>query len=142
LAEDCKFLGLRNLHRPGLFDSGVVARDAQQSDWIAQHARVQRLRAAIGNDAFDRERQLRSEIERSGFEIEVHHLGEITLVGADKAFTKRVDSLVAARNGARKAKNFKEADRIRDELSAMGIQLKDAKDPKTGEVVTTWDVKG
>jgi cysteinyl-tRNA synthetase len=52
-----------------------------------------------------------------------------------------VDRLVEARNAARRTKNFKEADRIRDELSAMGIQLKDAKDPKTGEVVTTWEVK-
>ena len=42
-------------------------------------------------------------------------------------------SLIAARNAARKAKNFKEADRIRDELSAMGIQLIRRKDPATGE---------
>ena len=48
---------------------------------------------------------------------------------------------IAARNAARKAKDFKESDRIRDELSAMGIQLKDAKDPATGEIVTTWEVK-
>ncbi|OLP58576.1 cysteine--tRNA ligase [Xaviernesmea oryzae] len=39
------------------------------------------------------------------------------------------------------AKNFAEADRIRDELSARGIQLKDGKDPQTGERVTTWEVK-
>ena len=51
-----------------------------------------------------------------------------------------VDDLVEARNAARKAKDFKEADRIRDELAAMGIELKDAKDPKTGELVTTWEV--
>ena len=38
-------------------------------------------------------------------------------------------------------KNFAEADRIRAELDAMGIALKDAKDPETGELVTTWEVK-
>jgi cysteinyl-tRNA synthetase len=38
-------------------------------------------------------------------------------------------------------KNWGEADRIRDELLAQGIQLKDGKDPVTGERVTTWEVK-
>ena len=51
-----------------------------------------------------------------------------------------VSERIAARNAARAAKNFKEADRIREELEAMGITLKDAKDPKTGELVTTWEV--
>jgi cysteinyl-tRNA synthetase len=51
-----------------------------------------------------------------------------------------VDALIAARHAARKAKDFAEADRIRDELAAMGIELKDAKDPTTGELVTTWEV--
>jgi len=39
------------------------------------------------------------------------------------------------------AKNFAEADKIRDDLLAQGIQLKDGKDPVTGERVTTWEVK-
>jgi cysteinyl-tRNA synthetase len=39
------------------------------------------------------------------------------------------------------AKNWAEADRIRDELLAKGIQLKDGKDPETGERVTTWEIK-
>jgi cysteinyl-tRNA synthetase len=52
-----------------------------------------------------------------------------------------VNGLIGARNAARKAKNFNEADRIRDELSALGIQLKDAKNPTTGEIKTTWEVK-
>jgi cysteinyl-tRNA synthetase len=38
-------------------------------------------------------------------------------------------------------KNWAEADKIRDELLAQGIQLKDGKDPTTGERITTWEVK-
>ena len=34
-----------------------------------------------------------------------------------------------------------EADKIRDDLAAKGVQLKDGKDPATGERVTTWEVK-
>ena len=52
-----------------------------------------------------------------------------------------VDALIAARIAARKEKDFAEADRIRDELDAMGIQLMDSKDPESGELVTTWEVK-
>lgn len=37
-----------------------------------------------------------------------------------------IDALVAARNAAKKAKNFAESDRIRDELKAAGIVLEDS----------------
>ncbi len=50
----------------------------------------------------------------------------------DEAIAAAVDSLVAMRLEMLKAKNFAEADRIRDELSAKGIQLKDGKDKETG----------
>ena len=53
----------------------------------------------------------------------------------------KVDALVAARLAARQAKDFKESDRIRDELSAMGIALKDSRNKATGEIETTWEVK-
>jgi cysteinyl-tRNA synthetase len=52
----------------------------------------------------------------------------------------KVDELIAARKAARTAKDFKESDRIRDELAAMGIALKDAKNKETGEIETTWEV--
>ncbi|MEH0074966.1 cysteine--tRNA ligase [Pannonibacter sp. Pt2] len=55
--------------------------------------------------------------------------------------TGRIEALVADRLASLEAKNWAEADRIRDELSAMGIQLKDGKDAATGKRVTTWEVK-
>ena len=61
-------------------------------------------------------------------------------VAAVSVDASKVEELVSARLAARKAKDFKESDRIRDELAAMGVALKDAKDPKTGDIVTTWEV--
>jgi cysteinyl-tRNA synthetase len=46
----------------------------------------------------------------------------------------RVTSLIEARATARKLKDFKESDRIRDELAKMGVVLKDTKDG------TTWEI--
>jgi cysteinyl-tRNA synthetase len=45
-----------------------------------------------------------------------------------------IDRRIAARLSARKARNFAEADRIRDELASLGVVLKDSKDG------TTWEV--
>ena len=42
-----------------------------------------------------------------------------------------IDALVMARYEAKKSKNFAEADRIRDELKAQGIEIIDAKDGAT-----------
>jgi cysteinyl-tRNA synthetase len=45
-----------------------------------------------------------------------------------------ISTAIEARNAARKAKNFAESDRIRDELAKMGVVLKDSKDG------TTWEI--
>jgi cysteinyl-tRNA synthetase len=48
--------------------------------------------------------------------------------------THAVEKLISARTAARASKNWKESDRIRDELAAMGVVLKDSKDG------TTWEI--
>jgi cysteinyl-tRNA synthetase len=53
-----------------------------------------------------------------------------------KDVVDQVCRLVTARLEARKAKNWAESDRIRDELAAMGIAIKDNKDG-----TTSWEVK-
>jgi len=47
---------------------------------------------------------------------------------------KQVDGLISDRTAARARKDFKESDRIRDELAAMGVVIKDSKDG------TTWEI--
>jgi cysteinyl-tRNA synthetase len=51
----------------------------------------------------------------------------------------QIDRLLADRAAARARKDFKESDRIRDELAAMGVVIKDGKDAD-GRPVTTWEV--
>jgi cysteinyl-tRNA synthetase len=79
---------------------------------------------------------------------DLHRAGKIDLLGPTLralGFTHRpeskktvdaevVETLIAGRLAARREKNFKEADRIRDELAAMGVVLKDSKDG------TTWEI--
>lgn len=54
---------------------------------------------------------------------------------------KPIEAAITHRLALIAQKNWPDADRIRDELLAQGIQLKDGKDPATGERVTTWEVK-
>jgi cysteinyl-tRNA synthetase len=71
------------------------------------------------------------------------------MLGIGRIFAKELsadvkasaETLIVQRKAARAAKDFARADEIRKQLDAMGIALKDAKDPKTGELVTTWEVK-
>ena len=53
-------------------------------------------------------------------------------LGVDAA---HVEALIAARKEARAAKNWAESDRIRDELAALNVVVKDNKDG-----TTTWEV--
>ncbi|MBZ9852648.1 cysteine--tRNA ligase [Mesorhizobium sp. CA13] len=62
-------------------------------------------------------------------------------VGAAKVDEATVAKAIARRLELIAAKSWTEADRIRDELLAQGVQLKDGKDPVTGARVTTWEVK-
>jgi cysteinyl-tRNA synthetase len=61
-------------------------------------------------------------------------LGASMGVHLDAIDHEMVDQKIAERTAAREAKNFKEADRIRDELATLGIVLKDSKDG------TTWEM--
>ena len=55
--------------------------------------------------------------------------------GADDDLKTRVEGLIAARGEARAAKNWPEADRIRDELAALNVEFMD------GPNGATWRIK-
>jgi cysteinyl-tRNA synthetase len=59
-----------------------------------------------------------------------------TGVHTDPSTLERIEELIAGRKAARAARNFAEADKFRDELSALGVAIKDNKDG-----TTTWEPK-
>jgi cysteinyl-tRNA synthetase len=59
----------------------------------------------------------------------------------DRGLDAHVGSEIERRLAFIRDRNWAEADRIRDDLLEQGIQLKDGKDPVTGERVTTWEVR-
>jgi cysteinyl-tRNA synthetase len=134
--DSCKFLGFKRLGQPGLFSKFLEGENVA-GDFSQYSNTATRLRAAIANDASEPIRvELISEIERDKLKVRIARNGRITIVGTDQAFTNKVNSLIDARNFARKMRNFQEADRIREELKGMGIELEDKKDG-----ATDWRVK-
>jgi cysteinyl-tRNA synthetase len=54
----------------------------------------------------------------------------------DESTQRQIDEVIARRKEARAARNWAEADRLRDQLSAMGVAIKDNKDG-----TTSWELK-
>jgi cysteinyl-tRNA synthetase len=61
-------------------------------------------------------------------------INRISPVAADLSVATKVESLLGVRAAARARKDFKESDRIRDELATMGVVIKDSKEG------TTWEI--
>jgi cysteinyl-tRNA synthetase len=83
------------------------------------------------------------ERDRSEFAASLRFLGFLSETAADWKNRKQqasgvdatqIDGLISARTAARARKDFKESDRIRDELAAMGVVIKDSKEG------TTWEI--
>jgi len=73
--------------------------------------------------------------ELAGSLVALGFSGDLTDPRSSSVDAAKIESLIAARNAARTGKDWAESDRIRDELDAMSIVLKDSADG------TTWEVK-
>ncbi len=84
-----------------------------------------------------------NERDRSAFAASLRLLGFLSESAAEWKSRKQqasgidatqIEGLIAERTAARARKDFGESDRIRDELAAMGVVIKDSKDG------TTWEI--
>ena len=123
--------GANRLGSNSLLDLVVFGRAAAHhcAEIVEAGARQAPLRGDAADPAIDRLDRLR------------HAAVTLAVDRASDVDEASIASAIAARLEAFKAKDFAEADRIRDDLTAQGIQLRDSKDSETGERVTTWELK-
>jgi cysteinyl-tRNA synthetase len=90
---------------------------------------------ALRNAASEKSRgELAGSLRLLGFLSESAAQWESRKQKASGIDASRVNALIADRAAARARKDFKESDRIRDELAAMGVAIKDSKEG------TTWEI--
>jgi cysteinyl-tRNA synthetase len=136
-AKACKFLGFQRLGEPGLFRSGISGTNVQREALTASFSASVALRAAYANNASPAVvAEIMKTFDDKDYTLEVRPGGFVEVVGNDIKFSERVQKLITSRLAARAAKDWKESDRIRDELAAMGVTIKDNKDG-----TTSWEVK-
>jgi cysteinyl-tRNA synthetase len=120
----------------GRIDQQVIEALADDLNTPQMAASLHKLLGEVRKDDNQPACDLRATFAFLGIELDRVNLQEILKRQRGGIDEGKVVSLIDARSAARKARNFKEADRIRDELSGMGIELEDKKDG-----TTTWKVK-
>jgi cysteinyl-tRNA synthetase len=134
-----KFFGFMNLQKPGFFHLGFSANLYESGPSITADVEEALLnyRAATAN-GFASSAAYRFFAEAKGIRASLNDVG-VLLVGnltsgdAESQFNKDIARLISERAAARERKDWSESDRIRNELSGMGVSLKDGKDG------TTWE---
>jgi cysteinyl-tRNA synthetase len=132
------FLSLIDVGKIRGYVPGVSSAGAVTSEQLFENLDLgESLKVAHLNRDVEHQTQISDLLKERNLKA-IENGGEVTLELLNpeaEAKEDRIRALIDARNTARKAKDFKESDRIRDELLAKGIVLKD------GPTGTTWEVK-
>jgi cysteinyl-tRNA synthetase len=128
LIQSCEFLGLLRADRLSIYSDPVGTGEAAISP--DQYQYIEEIQTAIANDNHERKEELITNLAHWGVKVVAQEYGAASYeVMGDAGLD--VKALIDTRNAARAAKNWAEADRIRDELAKKGITLQDHEDGST-----------
>lgn len=123
---------------PEYVDAKVVEALLDDLNTSAAITRLRELSKIAGEEHFlEAGQKLAASLRLLGFEIPSPDEEDEEDYNSQAA---EIFELISKRISARATKNFAESDRIRAELEAMGLQLKDGKD-ENGNPTTSWEVK-
>jgi cysteinyl-tRNA synthetase len=141
--QNCEFLGLLDGQKIGALEHDHISGSNVQPRLLFDAMPyVTNFRVGVANNSIAIVRQAESDLAKLGVQASDRRDGFIELVPLDqssKLDTAAIDALIAQRASARARKDFKESDRIRDQLAEMKVILKDGKDAD-GKPITTWEV--
>jgi cysteinyl-tRNA synthetase len=133
------FFGFRNLQKPGYFHLGFTANLFESGPSVTDEIQELLLgyRAATAN-GLSTSTTYKSSAQAKGIRATLNDAGVLIVGNAtsgdvESELRKEIAALMSERDAARERKDWKESDRIRDELTLKGITLKDGKDG------TTWE---
>jgi cysteinyl-tRNA synthetase len=141
--QNCEFLGLLNGENIGaLEDTHVLGTNVQPRRLFEAIPYVMNFRVGIANNLPEVIQRAESDLAAIGIKATIRRDAFVDIVPLDKSSeldSVTINSLIADRAAARARKDFKESDRIRDELAAMKVVLRDGKDTN-GNLTTTWEI--
>ncbi len=136
LMQNLEFLGLLRSDQLALLNPYHVGSGGRLASPETKH-KLDLLQIAFANGNTALQDKLTLELQKAGVTVSIFENGAVSYEVTGSAID--IDGLIAARAAARARKDFKESDRIRDELAAMGVVLKDGKDA-SGNPTTMWEI--
>ena len=139
LIDSCQFLGLFDPDTIAAYGRGISSTNLNYDRTFALHGPMEKLKVALINRQTNVVKEIKATAAKEGVDVDIWYDGNISLKPLDSNDDEGrsgIQDMIERRNTARKSKDFKESDRIRDELAARGIQLKDNPDG-----TTSWEVK-
>jgi cysteinyl-tRNA synthetase len=141
--QNCEFLGLLNGDNIGALEgTHVSGSNVQPRLLFDAMPYVMSFRVGMANNRPEILHKAEQDLATIGVKATIQHDAFMEITPLDKSGeldSVAINALIADRTAARARKDFKESDRIRDELAAMGVVLKDGKDAD-GKPITTWEI--
>ncbi len=139
--RDLIFLGVVNERSSYIFTTGITLQNAPREKVRLASQLLNDFKVAKANNDIQFASDIETKLRGEGFELTDDEPYFVAARASASTPANTLENDTAARVEAREAKNWGEADRIRQQLTSVGIIPEDKKDPSTGKTIITYKVE-